>query len=228
MRKHGGTPSRRDRHVTLAAISPPDVARGRFVGGQQSGVAGCKPPPLFTRGASSCSSQGRRQGEPRGASPLPSAPTYLPLCPYPQGRRLAVPREVACCCGDGSGQGSLSPGAVPACRLPSPRCEDCLGPSAGRTVVGGFCTCQRRNPFPVVAPVGALRSYGATHAWEAPGRLETAAASGLRRDLGSPGIQGCPRCCAPAWSHGCAGLRAGATASVVHSFHPGCRPPYAP
>ena len=78
MRKHGGPPSRRDKHVTLAAISPPGVARGRFVGGQQSGLAGCKPPPLFTRRASSCSSQGRRQGEPWGASPRPSAPTYLP------------------------------------------------------------------------------------------------------------------------------------------------------
>ena len=77
MRKHGGTPSRRDKHVTLAAISPPGVARGRFVGGQQSGLAGCKLPPLFTRGASSCSSQGRRQGEPWGASPRLSAPTYL-------------------------------------------------------------------------------------------------------------------------------------------------------
>ena len=45
MRKHGGTPSRRDEHVLLAAISPPSVARGRLVGGQQSGLAGCKPPP---------------------------------------------------------------------------------------------------------------------------------------------------------------------------------------
>ena len=78
MRKHRGTPSRRDKPVTSAAIIPPGVARGRFVGGQQSGLAGCKRPPLFTRGASSCSSQGRRQGEPRGASPRPSAPTYLP------------------------------------------------------------------------------------------------------------------------------------------------------
>ena len=78
MRKHGGTPSRRDKHVTPAAISPPGVARGCFVGGQQSGLAGCKPPPLFTRGASSCSSQGRRQREPRGTSPRASAPTYLP------------------------------------------------------------------------------------------------------------------------------------------------------
>ena len=79
MRKHGGTPSRRDKPIRLAAISPPGVARGCFVGGQQSGLAGCKLPPLFARGASSCSSQGRREGEPWGASPRPSAPTYLPL-----------------------------------------------------------------------------------------------------------------------------------------------------
>ena len=79
MRKHGGTPSQRDKHAALVAISPPGLPRGRFVGGQQSGLAGCKPPPLFTRGGSSCSSQGRRQGEPWGASPRPSAPTYLPL-----------------------------------------------------------------------------------------------------------------------------------------------------
>ena len=85
---HGGTPSRRDKHVTLAAISPPGVARGRFVGGQQSGLAGSKPPPLFTREASSCSSQGRRQGEPRGASPRPSAPTYLPTSLAPRTRTL--------------------------------------------------------------------------------------------------------------------------------------------
>ena len=78
MRKQGGTPSWRDKHVTLAAISPPGVAQCRFVPGHQSGLAGSKPPPLFTRGGSSCSSQGRRQGEPRGASPRPSASTYLP------------------------------------------------------------------------------------------------------------------------------------------------------
>ena len=78
MRKHGGTPSRRDKHVTPAAISPPGDARGRLIGGQQTGLAGYKPPPLFTRGTSSCSSQGQRQGEPRGASPRPSAATYLP------------------------------------------------------------------------------------------------------------------------------------------------------
>ena len=78
MRKHGKTPSRRDKHVTLAAISPPGVARGRLVGGNQSGLGGCKLPPLFKRGASSCSSQGLPQGDPWGASPQPSAATYLP------------------------------------------------------------------------------------------------------------------------------------------------------
>ena len=80
MRKHGGTPSWRDKHVTLAAISPPGVARGRFVGGHQSGLAGCKSPPLFPRGASSCSSQRQRQRELWVATPQPSAPTYLPGC----------------------------------------------------------------------------------------------------------------------------------------------------
>ena len=91
MRKHGGTPSWRDKHVTPASISPPGIARGRFVGGQQSGLAGCKPPPNFTRGASSCSSEGRRQGEPWGASPRPSAPT--PLLEKLRKIHLANPRR---------------------------------------------------------------------------------------------------------------------------------------
>ena len=78
MRKHVGTPSRHDKYVTLAAISPPAVARGRFVGVQQSGLVGCKGPPLFKHGASSCSSQRQRQREPWGAFPRPSAPTYQP------------------------------------------------------------------------------------------------------------------------------------------------------
>ena len=128
----------------------------------------------------------------------------------------------------GSGQGSLSPGAVPACRLASLRCEDCLGTSAGRTIGGGFCTCQRGNPLRVVAPGGVPGSYGEPPGWGAPGPLGTVAAGGLRCALGSPGIQGCPRCCAFAWLHGCAGLRVGAIASVVRSFGPGCRRPYAP
>ena len=78
MRNHGGIPSRHDKYVTLAAISPPGVARGRFIGGDQSSLAGCKSPPLFKHGASSCSSQRQRQREAWGASPQPSAPTYLP------------------------------------------------------------------------------------------------------------------------------------------------------
>ena len=119
-------------------------------------------------------------------------------CLYPHGRRLAVPREAACGCGDGIGQGSLSLGVVPVCRLASPRCEDCPGPSAGRTAAGGFCMCQRGNSCRMVAPVGVPGSYGAPPAWEAPGRLGTAAAGGLRRVPVSPLTEGCPTCRAPA------------------------------
>ena len=32
MRKKGGTPSRRDKYVTLAAISPPGVAQAALLG----------------------------------------------------------------------------------------------------------------------------------------------------------------------------------------------------
>ena len=53
VRKQGGTPLQRDQYVTLAAISPSGVAGGRVVWGDQSGLAGCKPPPLFKHGASS-------------------------------------------------------------------------------------------------------------------------------------------------------------------------------
>ena len=53
MRKHGGPPSRLGMLLTLAA-SPPGIVRGRFAGGQQSRLAGCKPPSLFKRRDSSC------------------------------------------------------------------------------------------------------------------------------------------------------------------------------
>ena len=69
MRKQRGTASWREMHVTLAAISPPGVAQGRFVGGQLSDLAGCKSPPLFKCGASSCSSQLQRHWKPWGSSP---------------------------------------------------------------------------------------------------------------------------------------------------------------
>ena len=94
MRKHGGTPSRRDKHVTLAAISPPGVARGRSVGGQQSGLAACKPPPPFTRGASSCSSEGRRQGETMGRLSTTEC-TYLPTSPMSTGETAKHCRHVS-------------------------------------------------------------------------------------------------------------------------------------
>ena len=69
MRKHGHTPSQSDKYVTPAAISPPDAAWGPFLGGHQPGVAGYRPPPLFKRGAYSCSLQRQRQREPWGAWP---------------------------------------------------------------------------------------------------------------------------------------------------------------
>ena len=80
MRKHASTPPRCDRYVTLAATSPPGAAQGRFVGGHQPGLAGCKLPPLLKSGASSCSSQRQREREPWGTSRQPSAPMYLPTC----------------------------------------------------------------------------------------------------------------------------------------------------
>ena len=151
MRKHGGTPSRRDKHVTLAAISPPGVARGRFVGGQQSGLAGSKPPPLFTRGASSCSSQGRRQGEPGGASPRPSAPTYLLgvlCCVYGFLGPLAPVHQCAClvCCAGCAVSWAtwlLYPGVLARCVVLCVACAvlHVRGIAAGRTLVhpdGGF------------------------------------------------------------------------------------------
>ena len=93
MRKPGGTPSWQDNNVTLAAISPPGVARSRFSGRQQSGLAGLKPPPLFMRGTSSCPSQGRRQGERWSASQRRSAPThltYLSTCLWSDGPRTLM------------------------------------------------------------------------------------------------------------------------------------------
>ena len=73
-----------------------------------------------------------------------------------------------CGCGARSSQGSLSPGAALACRPAPLRCEDCLGPFAGRTVGGGFCTCQREDPLRLVAPGGVPESYVAPLALGAP------------------------------------------------------------
>ena len=80
MRKHGGTPSRHDKYGTLAAISPPGVARGRFVGVHQAGLAGCKSPPplralsllLFVTAATPAGTMGRLST---------TECTYLPYLP---------------------------------------------------------------------------------------------------------------------------------------------------
>ena len=91
----------------------------------------------------------------------------------------------------------------------------------GRTAAGGCCMCQRGNPYRVVDPMGVPVSFGAPPVWGAPGRLGTAAAGGLRRVPGGPVIQGCSRYYGPAWPPGCAGRRAGATASAVRTpWHP--------
>ena len=101
MRKHGGTPSRRDKCVTPAAISPPGAAQGRFLEGHRRGLAGCKPHPLFKRRASSCLSQRQRNQKPSGASPRPSAPTYLPTCVCLCAPSPCTPRMLAGLCGAG-------------------------------------------------------------------------------------------------------------------------------
>ena len=141
--------------------------------------------------------------------------------------RLVELRGGVCGCGDGIGQAASFLGAAPVCRLAPSRRGDCPGSSVGRTAAGGCCKCQRGNLYRVVDPVGVPVSFGAPPAWGAPGRLGTAAAGGLRRVPGGPVIQGCPRYYGPAWPYGCAGWRAGATASAVRSFHLACRLPYA-
>ena len=177
MRKHGGTPSRRDKHVTLAAISPPGVARGRFVGGQQSGLAGSKPPPLFTRGASSCSSQGRRQGEPWGASPRPSAPTYLPTWVWGvRGRVLSNPRLPAlwagyrgplptgCGCGGVRAWGASPTPQRALLRAGFARCGGgTRAPGAGAPCLGVGRPGSGALPPPTAHPLGGLS--GPTTHW---------------------------------------------------------------
>ena len=82
MRKHGGTPSEHDKYVTLAANSPPGVAGGCFVEGDQSGLAGCKSPPLFKRGASSCLATAATPAGTMGrlsTTECTYLPTYLPI-----------------------------------------------------------------------------------------------------------------------------------------------------
>ena len=77
MRKHGGTPSRRDKCVMPAAISPPGAPRGCFVGDHKSGLAGCMPLPLFIGGASSCTVTGATPGGGTGRLSKTEC-TYLP------------------------------------------------------------------------------------------------------------------------------------------------------
>ena len=77
MRKHGGTPSRCDTFVTLAAISSPGVPQGRCFGGHQSGLAGCKPPSLFMAEAFPCTVAAATPGGTMGRLSTTDC-TYLP------------------------------------------------------------------------------------------------------------------------------------------------------
>ena len=86
MRKHGGTPSRRGAFLRLAATSPPGVAPGHFVGG----LAGCKPPRLFKRRASSFAVTGAMPGGTMGRLSTTEC-TDLPTFPSVYSRtRLAL------------------------------------------------------------------------------------------------------------------------------------------
>ena len=92
----------------------------------------------------------------------------------------------------------------------------------------GLLYVPKGEPLPGGGPRGWSGEFRRAPVWGTPGRLGTAVAGGLRRVPGGPVIKGCSRYYGPAWPHGCAGRRAGATASAVRSFHLGCRLPYAP
>ena len=218
MRKHGGTPSRRDKHVTLAAIRPPGVARGHFVGGRQSGLAGCNPPPLCTRGASSCSSQGRRQGKPWGASPRPSAPTYLPVRPVSATHWLWVrgglgvgtrhlPHSVRSCelvlravVAAGGRPGGAPLACVWGTRVGHSPMPDRLsfGRAAGAhypLAVGAGGTCGLRDPS--ATPQRALLRAGSARCGD--GRRAPGGGGGSCLPVGRPGLGALPRPTARAW-----------------------------
>ena len=139
MRKHGGTPARRDKHVTLAAISPLGVARGRFIGGQQSGLAGCKTPPLFVTGATPEGTMGRLS-----TTECTYLPTYLPTRVGMARARRVVPVQ-------GAGR------AVPRIRapprvLPRSRALSCLLGGGGPV------------PFPPCLACGCVPPFGRARA----------------------------------------------------------------
>ena len=91
MRKHGGTPSWRDKHVTPAAISPPGVAQDRFCWGptvRSSGMKAASPLHarglfLFVTGATPRGTKGRLSMTECTHPPPPRPP------PPSQGRRPA-------------------------------------------------------------------------------------------------------------------------------------------
>ena len=91
MRKQRGTPSWRDTYVMLQAISPSGAAWGRFVGGHQSGLAGCKLPRLCKRQPLPVPHRGnasRNHGAP--LHNRVQLPTYLATCVKNQQLALCV------------------------------------------------------------------------------------------------------------------------------------------
>ena len=139
MRKQGGTPARRDKHVTLAAISPPGVAQGRFVGGQQSGLAGCKTPPLFVTGATPEGTMGRLS-----TTECTYLPTYLPTRVGMARARRVVPVQ-------GAGR-AVSRIRAPPRVLPRSRALSCLLGGGGPV------------PFPPCLACGCVPPFGRARA----------------------------------------------------------------
>ena len=85
MLKHGGAPSRSSMSLMLVATSPPSDSQGQFAWGHQSGLAGCKLPPLSKRRAFYFTVTGAMLGGNMGRLSMTECtylrtylPTYLP------------------------------------------------------------------------------------------------------------------------------------------------------
>ena len=88
-------------------------------------------------------------------------------CPYPHGRRLAAPREAACGCGDGIGQGSLSLALFRRAALNLRGVGTARAPSWGEPSQGA-AVCARGGTPP---RWWALRAFPGVSACRLPGRL---------------------------------------------------------
>ena len=159
MREYGGTPSRRDKCGTPAAISPAGAVQGIFAGGHHSGLAGCKLAPLLKGAPLPVRHRGDAWGEPWGASPVRGWAISLPLPPVPQaGRYGSLP---VFCGRGGCGRGNPSP--APQRTLLRAGFAHCQGNT--RAPRGGVCLRERRPgldslPPPTARPSGRRRGAG--------------------------------------------------------------------